>query len=133
MPYTYYLTDKLIDHSNGKAAYSEPVVYVGLSTTTPALNGTGVTEPSTGSYARVATSSATWNSAATGSTTNAASITFPTATADWAAGANLTYAVLYDASTSGNLLSYGALTAAKSCLNGDTVSISIGNLTITLS
>ena len=133
MPYSYYLTDKLIDHSDGKTSYTMPTVYVGLSDSTPALNGTGVTEPSSGSYARVVTSGSTWNAASAGTTTNASAITFPTATGDWLSGANLTYAVLYDASTGGNLLGYGLLTAAKSCLNGDTVSIAAGNISITLS
>lgn len=133
MPASTYLANKLLDHQVGKTAYTSPTVYVGLSSTTPAIAGTGVTEPSTGSYARVTTSAATWATAASGSTSNAAAITFPTATADWASGSNLTYGVLYDAATGGNLLGYGALTVAKNVLNGDTASIAIGALTVTLS
>lgn len=132
MPASYYLANNLIDHQLGKAAYTSPTVYVALSSTTPAADGTGVTEPTGGSYARVATSAATWNSAALGSTTNAAAITFPTATADWAAGANMTYGVLYDAATLGNVLAYGVLSVAKNVLSGDTASIAIGGLTVTL-
>lgn len=132
MPYTYYTTNKIIDHANGKTAWTMPTVYVGVSSTTPALGGTGVTEPSTGGYARVTTSGASWNAAASGSTTNAAALTFPQASADWVAGANLTYGLLYDAPTGGNLLGYGALTVPKNCLNGDTFSVAIGGLTITL-
>jgi hypothetical protein len=108
-------------------------VYVGLSSTTPTTAGANITEPSTGGYARVATSGATWNAASAGSTTNASAITFPAATADYLAQANLTYGVLYDASTAGNVLGYGALTVAKNVLNGDTASIAAGTLTITLS
>lgn len=133
MPASTYLANKLLDHQLGKTSFTMPTVYVGLSSTTPALNGTGITEPSGGSYARVATSGATWNAAASGATSNAAAITFPTATADWASGANLTYGVLYDASTAGNVLAYGALTVAKNVLNGDTASIAIGGLTVTIS
>lgn len=110
-----------------------PTAYVALSSTTPTLAGGNVTEPSGGSYARVATSGATWGTAASSSITNAAAITFPTATADWVSGSNLTYGVIYDASTSGNVLAYGALTVAKNVLNGDTASIAIGGLTITMS
>jgi 2-keto-4-pentenoate hydratase len=132
MPATTYLANKLLDHQLGKAAFTMPTVYVALSSTTPTTAGGNITEPSGGSYARVATSAATWNSAASGSTSNAAAITFPAATADWSAGANLTYGVLYDASTAGNVLAYGALTVAKNCLNGDTVSIAIGGLTVSL-
>lgn len=133
MPATTYLANKLIDHQLGKTSFTMPTVYVGLSSTTPALDGTGITEPSGGSYARVTTSGATWNAAASGSTTNAAAITFPTASADWVSGANLTYGILYDAPTAGNVLGYGALTVAKSVLNGDTASIAINGLTVTIS
>lgn len=133
MPATTYLANKLLDHQTGKAAYTMPTVYVGLSSTTPALGGTGITEPSGGAYARVATSGATWASAASGSTSNAAAITFPTASADWVSGANLTYGVMYDAASAGNVLGYGAMTVAKNVLNGDTMSIAIGGLTITMS
>lgn len=133
MPASTYLANHLLDHQVGKTAYTSPTVYVGLSSTTPAVAGTGVTEPTGGSYARVTTSAATWATAASGSTSNAAAITFPTATADWAAGSNLTYGVLYDAASGGNMLGYGALAVAKNVLNGDTASIAIGNLTITLS
>ena len=118
MPATTYLANKLLDHQLGKTAFTMPTVYVALSSTTPALGGTNVTEPSAGAYARVATSGATWNAAASGTTANAAAITFPTATADWLAAANLTYGVLYDAVTAGNCLGYGVLTVAKNVLNG---------------
>ena len=135
MPASYYLANKLIDHQLGKTAYTMPIVYVGVSSTTPAQGApvTNVTEPSSGSYARVATSGVTWNAGAAGATSNAAAITFPAATADWAAAANMTYGVLYDASTVGNILGYGALTVAKNVLNGDTLSIAIGGLTLTIS
>lgn len=131
MPQTTYLQNKLIDHSNGKTSYTMPTVYVGLSSTTPTLAGTGVTEPSSGAYARVATSGATWAAAASGASSNAATITFPTATGDWLSGANLTYGLLYDAATSGNLLGYGVLSVARNVLNGNIASIPIGGLTVT--
>lgn len=133
MPATTYLANKLIDHQLGKAAYTMPTVYFALSSTTPTLAGGNVTEPSGGSYARVATSAATYNSAAAGTTTNAAAITFPTASADWLTGSNLTYGVLYDASTAGNVLAYGVLTVAKNALNGDTISIAAGQFSVTIS
>jgi hypothetical protein len=133
MPATNFLQNELIDHGfTGKTAYTKPTVYVGLSSTTPTSTGTNVTEPSTGSYARVATSGATWSASSAGATSNSAAISFPTATADWASAANMTYAVGYDASTAGNCLWYAALGTAKNVLNGDTASIAIGALTITV-
>lgn len=121
--------------SNFGALASRPTIYVGLSSTTPAEAGTGVTEPSTGSYARVATAASDWNAATNADPSvvdNASVITFPTATADWLSGANLTYFVLYDASTSGNLLGFGALSSAKPVLNGDTAEFAAGSLDVSL-
>jgi 2-keto-4-pentenoate hydratase len=132
MPLSTYAANALLGHQTGKTAWTMPTVYVALSSTTPAVAGTGVTEPSTGGYARVATSGATWGSPSAGSISNVAAITWPAATADWLAGANLTYGVLYDASTAGNMLGFGVLTVAKNVLNGDTASIAISGLTITL-
>lgn len=128
-----YLANKLLELQVGKTAYTLPTVYVALSSTTPTVGATNVTEPTTGGYARVATTGATWGTAAAGSIANAAAITFPTATADWAAGSNLTYGLMYDAATGGNMLGFGALTVPKNTLNGDTASIAVGGLTITLS
>jgi len=128
-----YLELKVLDHIVGKNAFTMPDdVYVGLSSTTPADDATNVTEPSAGSYARVQMADTDWNSAAAGAITNATDVEFPTATADWLAGADLTYAVLYDAASGGNPLGYGALSVAKPVLNGDTPKIVAGNLTITL-
>ena len=110
-------------------------LYIGLSSTTPAEAGTGATEPSTGSYARVSTVAADW-SAASGTApavkTNTATKTFPTATADWVSGANLTYFCLFDASTAGNLVAFGLLGTAKPVLNGDTPSFAAGALVLKL-
>ena len=134
MSASYYLMNAQLGHILGKTAYTMPVVYVGLSSTTPAQGApvTNVTEPSGGAYARVATSGATWNTPAAGTTSNAAAITFPTATADWASGGNLTYGVLYDAASGGNILGYSVLTVPKNILNGDTAVIAIGGLTVTI-
>ena len=108
--FSTYLSNKLLDHANGKTAFTMPTVYVGVSTTTPTMPaGTGVTEPTagTGNYGRVNTNSPQcWGSAATNSATNSANaITFGTSSAAWSSGAsNCTYLVAYDASTGGNLL-----------------------------
>jgi len=110
-------------------------LWIGLSSTTPAEAGTGATEPSTGSYARVSTVAADWGAAAgtaPATKSNTAVKTFPTATADWAAGANLTHFGLWDASTAGNLKWFGALTTAKPVLNGDTASFAAGALVLKL-
>lgn len=130
---TTFLTNKVLEHITGKTAYTIPTVYVGLSSTTPLINGTGATEPSGGAYARVPTSGTDWGTAAAGVIANATTLSFPTATADWVAGANLTYVVLYDAATLGNLVGFGAITVPQPVLNGNTAAIPVGDITITLS
>jgi len=106
-------------------------MYIGLSSTTPTEAGGNFTEPTGGAYARVATTGADWN-AATGTApatkANGAVKTFATATADWAAGANMTHFGLFDALTVGNLKWFGALTTPKPVLNGDTPSFAAGSL-----
>ena len=133
MPISTYLANKLLDHQVGKTAFTMPVVHVGLSSTTPAASGSGVTEPSAGGYARVATTGATWQAAVAGISANVAAITFPKATADWSGGSNMTFGVLYDAATGGNLLGYAPLAVARNVLSGDTPFIDVNGLNITLS
>lgn len=110
-------------------------LWIGLSSTTPVEAGTGATEPSTGAYARVSTVAADWGPAsgtAPAVKSNTAVKTFPTATADWVAAANLTHFGLWDAATAGNLKWFGALTTAKPVLNGDTASFAAGALVLKL-
>jgi len=110
-------------------------LYLALSTTTPTEAGGNFTEPSSGAYARVSTTGADWG-AATGTApatkSNTATKTFPTATADWASGANFTHFGLYDASSAGTLRAWGALGTAKPVLNGDTASFAAGALVLKL-
>lgn len=139
MPFTEYTDQAILNSVFGKtsnfgALASAPTVYVGLSSTTPNPDGTGITEPSTGSYARVATTGSTWNAATLANPavlTNAGAVTFPTATGNWLSSANLTYAVLFDAATSGNCLGFGALTVPKPVTNGDTPQFAATQISIT--
>lgn len=108
-------------------------IYVGLSSTTPTNTGTNVTEPSTGSYARVGlTNNATnFPAAAARAKSNGTVVNFATATADWVAGADLTHFVLYDAITAGNFVAWGALDTPQPVLNGTQASFAVGALDIT--
>jgi hypothetical protein len=97
-----YAARKVLDHSVGKTSWTMPTAYVALYTVLPGDAGTGGTEVSTGSYARVATSGTTWNAAAASapsSNSNATAITFPTTTGSWGSVVGWT---LMDASTAGN-------------------------------
>lgn len=124
-----YLENKLVDQIFRGQAYTFPSkLYVGLLTAAPSDTGGG-TEVSGGSYARVETNAslAAWagtqsagsTTASTGTsatTSNNNAVTFPTPTANWG---SVTHVGLYDASTGGNLLVWGALTVAKTINNGD--------------
>ncbi len=126
----------LLNHVFTDPAYTPPAtLYIGLSSTTPTEAGGNITEPSTGSYARVSTVAADWGAAsgtAPATKSNTAVKTFPTATADWVAGANLTHFVIFDASAAGNAVLWGALGTANPVLNGDTPSFAAGALVVKL-
>jgi hypothetical protein len=128
---------KLLDHVLNDPAYTPNATnYVALSSTTPTEAAGNITEPATGSYARVATTNADWSAAsgtAPATKLNTATITFPTATADWASAANLTYFVLVDHITNtaaANQIAFGALTTPKPVLNGDTASFAASAITL---
>jgi hypothetical protein len=63
-------------------------------------------------------------------------VSFPVATANYdtagSTGNVVTHLALMDASTSGNVLFYGALTTNKTVSSGDQFTISSGNLSISL-
>lgn len=113
-----------------------PTLYIGLSSTQPLSDGTGITEPSTGAYARVTTSSLSWGAATLADPSVSSTIlllTFPTPTADWVGGALLSWAVAYDAITVGNFIGWAPVATPRSILNGDTApTIPIGEGTIEL-
>lgn len=125
-----YLADHLLDHYLDGTAYTAPTAFVGLYTTDPTMPaGTGGTEVSGGSYARVALTGL-MSAAASGSKTNSSAVSFATASASWGTVVGIG---IFDAITAGNLLASGPLTASKAVGSGDTFSLPIGDLTNTLS
>lgn len=121
-----YLENKLLDHTLGNTAFTQPsALYVGLYTSSPGDDDSG-TECSGGAYAR---QTASFAAASGGSCSTDATITFPAATSNWG---TITHVSVHDASSSGNLLFHGAVTSSKTIETGDTFQISSGNLTITL-
>jgi hypothetical protein len=123
-----YLENKLLDHTLRNTAFSQPsALYLGLFTADTGLEANSPSaEVSGGSYARktVAFAAASSGSAATNAT-----VTFDTATANWG---TITHVAVMDASSSGNVLFWGAVTTSKTIENGDTFQVSSGNLTISL-
>lgn len=117
-----YLELNLIKHLFRTGSYTKPTVMaVALFTAAPSDSGGG-TEVSGGSYARVdvppldANWDAVGGAGTDGHTSNTADIVFPAPTANWGV---ITHFGLFDATTAGNLLFHGALTASKTVNNGD--------------
>lgn len=115
-----YLEQQLRAHLFRTASFTKPTVLaVALFTAAPSDSGGG-TEVSGGSYARVNVPplDANWTAASStdGNTDNAADITFPAPTANWG---SITHFGIFDATSGGNLLVWGALTTPKTVNNGD--------------
>ncbi len=125
-----YLENELLDHVMLQGDYTSPTnVHVALSTADPTDDASGISEPSGGSYARVSTDAADWNTAASGSIDNANAITFTEATASWG---TISHVALFDAATGGNMLAYTALDSDITVDSGETVEFAAGDLSISL-
>lgn len=116
----------------GNTAFTPPAtIYVALFTAAPDDTGGG-TEVAGGSYARAAVTNNDTNFPVptVGISANANAITFAQATASWG---TITHFAIFDASTSGNMLIWGALTTPKTVATNDTVSFSAGQMTVEMS
>jgi hypothetical protein len=102
--------------------------YVGLFTAAPSDAGGG-TEVTGNGYARVATGTISVSGTDT-TATNSAAIEFAAASGgNWG---TVTHAAIFDASTSGNMLAWAALTTSRTINDGDVFRIPAGSLTVTL-
>lgn len=79
-------------------------LYVGLSSTEPALDGTGFSEPSDSAYSRIELTGMSAPSG--GEVSNSVLLSFPESVTNWG---TITHFGIFDASTGGNLLMYGEL------------------------
>jgi len=132
MSVCYVVANKILDYNFGKTAHTPPTTYyVGLSTTTINIGGTGATEPVGGAYARVAVTNNKTNFtvAALGSLKNDVSISFVESTSAWG---TITYVFLADALTAGNIYFYEALSAPKTVQSATTVLFAAAGLTFTM-
>ena len=121
-----YLENALINATLRNTSYTSPsTVYVALFTSDPTDAGTG-TECTGGAYVR---QSATFGAPSDGASSISADVEFPQATGAWG---TITHFGIFDASSSGNLLYHGALTASKTIATGDVLKITSSNLTVTL-
>jgi hypothetical protein len=104
-------------------------VYFALFTSAPNESGGG-TECSGGNYSRVSVTNNATNfpASSSGVKANGTAVTFPTASGNWG---TVTAFGVFDASTSGNLLYFGSLSASRSVTSGDTARFAAGDFTIT--
>ena len=120
------LETKLLNATLRNTSYTSPTtVYLALFTTDPTDADTG-TEVTGGSYAREAV---TFAAPSGGSTSNSGDITFTTATASWG---TITHAGIYDASSGGNLMYHGSLTASITINSSDTAKFLTGDIVVSL-
>ena len=121
-----YLENKLLDHTLGGAAFTQPAgLYLALSTGSFADDNSG-TELSGSNYSR---KSMTFAAASSGSAATNAAVEFDAATGSWG---TVSHYGIYDASTSGNLLFHGSFTASKTIATNDILKVASGSITISL-
>lgn len=101
--------------------------YVALYTSAPSDSGGG-TELSGSGYAREAVTFAAATSGA-GTTSNSGAVVFTADGGDWG---SVTHMGIHDATSGGNLLWHGALAAAKTVLDGDSLEFAVGNIDLTV-
>jgi hypothetical protein len=117
-----FLTDltnnKVLDCFFGGVALTPPaILYVGLSLT-KSYKGGSISEPTSGSYARVAVSNdlTHFPAASAGTKSNALAITFPAPSAAWG---SILSVFLADAVSGGNVYAMADLPASRTINGGD--------------
>ena len=101
--------------------------YVALYTAAPSDAGGG-TELTGSGYAREAVAFAAATSG-TGTTSNTGAVIFTADGGDWG---SVTHMGIHDASSGGSLIWHGALAAAKTVADGDTLEFAVGNIDLTV-
>ena len=125
MSFSNFLETEILDHVFAGAAYTAPSTkYLALFTGAPGETGGG-TEVTGGAYARQTVAFTTSGN----TTSNNAAVEYPTATANYG---TVTHVGVYDASSSGNLMAYAALSSNKTIETGDVFRVPSGDLDITL-
>ncbi len=126
MSFSNYLETEILDHVFAGAAYTAPTTkYLALFTALADGEAGSVTEVTGGGYARQTVAFTTSGN----TTSNNAAVEFPTATANYG---TVTHVGVYDASSSGNLMAYAALSSNKTIETGDVFRVPSGDLDITL-
>ncbi len=121
------------DEYFGSVSPSIPATYyMALSTTTITDVGGNVTEPSGGSYARVAIANnkTNFSTSASASISNLVEFSFPESTGSWG---TITYMALYEAASGGTPTWFAPLTTARLVDSGTTLTLPVSGMTISWS
>ena len=103
-------------------------VYLGLSSTAPAVDGSGVSEPlASAGYQRVELTNL--GEPVNGVVSNGGEIQFDESSASWG---TITHFVLFDSPTDGNLLMFNQLSQSRSVETATIVMVKTGSLKLTL-
>jgi len=123
MSLSNYAENELLDHLLGTGSFAMPSdVYAALHDGDP--GETGANEAEGGSYAR---QEVAFDAASNGATSNSGAVEF-----DGLAAGTYTHLSLWDASTSGNCLFIGQLSAPKTVGAGDSIVFAIGDIDASL-
>ena len=123
-----YSEKLILDYLMTSGSATRPTAwYVALYTSAPSDAGGG-TELSGSGYARESAAFAAATSG-TGTTSNSGAIVFTADGGDWG---SVTHMGIHDAVSGGNLLWHGALAAAKTVLDGDSLEFAVGNIDLTV-
>ena len=129
--FTEFQQQRMLERMFGNVAYSEPtVIYIGVSTTVLNADGTGSTEPTDPSYARVAIDNniSNWEDLISGAgRQNAIPVEWAEATTNWG---TVTYVAGYDTISGGNMLWFSELTIPKPVGINDVLRIKAGEAQI---
>lgn len=131
--FSNYLEDAIIAWCFTGTTFPAALATVHVSLHTADPGDTGANEVTGGNYARIAVANAGWTktTGGTASATNNADITFPsTGTVTWSG--TVTHVGIWSASTAGNFLYGGALSASKVVASGDVFKFTANNLTISV-
>ena len=127
MTLSNYLKNHIINHMLRNQAFTPPTtLYLALFTVAPTAAGGG-TEVAGGAYARQVI--ALTAPSTPGVTDNTALITFPTPSANWG---TITHGGVFDASTAGSMLLFGALVQPKVVSSGGSFRVGIGDFDFSL-
>jgi len=120
-----FAENKLLDHLLNGVTYTPPTtVFLGLSTTNPLDDASGLSEPAGGGYAR---KTIVFGAAAGRAIAQNALVQFDEVTVDWGL---VSHYALFDAVAGGNMLAHGELDQAKNVVTGNNPSVDAGEVVI---